>query len=123
DVAAVDGQPLRPALMRDETLAEHRLRVRRDLVDGLRELHAARLAAAARVHLRLDDPELAAERLGRLRGLVLAGRDATFRYWDSVLGEQRLGLVFVEIHQVVVFRWLLERDRKEAARVRVRYCP
>src|SRR5690606_23542737 len=110
DVDPVYRQPLGPALVRDEPLAEHRLRVRRHLFDGSGELHAARLAAPAGVHLRLDDPELAAQRLGRLACLLLAGRDASFRDWDAVLGEQRLRLVFVKIHWLVVFVSWLERD-------------
>src|SRR5690606_8445670 len=99
-INAVDRQPVRPALVRDEALAEHRLRVLGDLLHGLRELHAAGLAATARMHLGLDDPELAAERFGRLARLFFTRRNAAFRYRDAVLGEQRLRLVFVKIHEL-----------------------
>src|SRR5690606_19521080 len=112
DIDAIDRQALRPALMRDEPRPEHRLRVQRHLVDRSCELHTARLAAAAGMDLGLDDPQVAAERLGRLTSFFLARRDAPFRDRDAVLGEQRLGLIFVEIHEIASFDVFLERGRR-----------
>ena len=47
-----------------------RVGVLADLVEAARELDAAGLAATAGVHLRLDDPEVAAELLSRLDGRI-----------------------------------------------------
>ena len=62
---------LRAGLVRDELHAEDLLGVLLGLVDGPRDLHAAALAAAAGVNLRLDDDA------GRAIGEELACRRPT----------------------------------------------
>ncbi len=85
--------------MRDQRAAQHRIRVFMDLVEAASKLDATGLAASAGVHLRLHDPEVAAEFLRRLDGRIRGvGRDAA-RYRNAVLGKQSFRLVFVEIHQ------------------------
>ena len=62
------------------------------------ELHATGLAAAAHLHLRLDDdglPDLAGDRL-RLLGRL---GDAAGEHGDAVRGQQVTGLVLEEIHE------------------------
>src|SRR5688572_15871865 len=86
--------------MRHEPRAEHRFRVLLDLVARFRELHAAGLAAASRVHLSLHDPEMAAKRTcGHTR---LGGRRRDLAFWDgnAVLGKQSLRLILVQIHRL-----------------------
>ena len=60
---------LRSGLVRHERHADHVARDALGLVGVLGELHAAALAAAAGVNLRLDDDGAAAEPLGDLAGL------------------------------------------------------
>src|SRR5688572_17827567 len=69
-----------------------------DLGRGFRELDATRFAAAARVHLGLHDPEVAAQRGGG--GLRLGGRRRylPFGNRNAVLGKKSLGLILVQIH-------------------------
>ena len=55
--------------MGDERHADHLAGELLGFVGGLRELHAAALAAAAGVNLRLDDDDLAAEAPGDVAGL------------------------------------------------------
>ena len=69
-----------------------------DFVLGLDQLDAARLAPAARVHLRLHDPAVSANLLGGLHGLLGRLRGKTLRYGQAVLGKQLLALIFVQIH-------------------------
>jgi hypothetical protein len=73
--------------MRDQLGAEHRLGVLPDFVEGLRELDAAGLAAAARVHLGFDDPKLATELFSGRFGLGFGGGDPPLRNRYAVLGE------------------------------------
>ena len=81
--------------------AEDVLRVGECVVGGGRVLHAAGLAAAAGLDLRLDHHGLAdflGDRLGVLRGVGHpAGRGR-----HVVLGEQFFRLVFEEIHGLTV---------------------
>ena len=93
-----DRQALRTGLLGLETLPEHSGRGRHHFLGRLGELDAPRLAAAARVHLCLDDPDRAAEADCRARGFVGAGGDVTRGHGDPVAGEKLLGLVFVQIH-------------------------
>src|SRR5262249_20229104 len=72
-------------------------RLRLGLVRGARELDPARLAAAAREHLRLDD-DLAAEVVrGRAR-LLRRRRDTPVGDGDAGAAKQLLALVLVQIH-------------------------
>jgi hypothetical protein len=65
---------------------------------GLGQLHAARLAAAAGVDLRLDDDHAAVLRGDPLR-LLRRGRDLARRDRDSVGAEDLLRLVLVDVHE------------------------
>ena len=64
----------------------------------LRELHAAALAPAAGMDLRLDDDGAAAETPGDLAGLVRRERDFTARNGHAIPVQDGLGLVFVNFH-------------------------
>jgi len=103
DVDQVDRQSRRAGLGRHETLAEHRLRCRADVLHRPAELDAAGLAAPARVDLRLDDPDLPlqltrrGDRLRRRRG------HPALRHGHAVVGEDALRLVFVKIHGLRVY--------------------
>ena len=61
------------------------------------ELDPSRLAAAADLHLRLDDHRVA-ELLRGLDGLGHGGGVTPVGHGNAVLGEQLLALVFEEIH-------------------------
>src|SRR5690606_16501078 len=78
--------------------AEHALGVLAHLVEAAGELDAAGLAAATGVDLGLDHPEVAGNGLGGVDRLFGRARNAPRRHRDAVVGEQLLGLVFVEVH-------------------------
>ena len=71
DVHDVDRQPCGVGLRRHEPRAQHRLRGLADFAGRTAELDAAPLAAAARVDLRLDDPDRARQFARRGDGLRL----------------------------------------------------
>src|SRR5690606_2061176 len=99
DVDAAHLPALGPGLMGDEGHAEHLLGQLAHLLDRLGELDAAALAAAAGVDLRLDHPGRAAERTRRRLGLLGRVRHLAREHADAEVLEQRLGLVFVNVHQ------------------------
>ena len=72
-------------------LPEHAAAAARTASDVARQLDAAGLAAAAGVHLRLDDPDRAAERLGGRLRLLGARGDPAGGHGDAVAGEHFLG--------------------------------
>ncbi len=106
DVGAfLDQQPahLLPAgagLVGDELHPEDLARELAHLVDRLRDLDAAALAASAGVDLRLDDPHRAAERLRRGDRLVDAERRDAARRRHAELAENFLALILVDLHLV-----------------------
>ena len=67
---AVDALTGRARLMRDEDLAEELLRRSLDGFKRVDDLDASRLAAAARMDLRLDDDDIRAELSRILHGLL-----------------------------------------------------
>jgi len=95
DEDPVDGLARGAGLVRHQTGAQElggdglQGREPRDLA------YAACLAAAPGVHLRLDDPVVAAERQRGGPGLLGRGRDDALGYGDPVGGEKLLGLEFV----------------------------
>ena len=95
---AVDGQTLGVGLLGDQARADHLAGRIFHGIEALDELHAAGLAAAAGMHLRLDDKLVAANFLGHRAGLFGAGGKAAFRHGNAVAGEEGLRLVFVKIH-------------------------
>ena len=69
-----------------------------DLGRRSRRADAAGLASTSCVHLRLDDPAVAAERAGGVAGLLGSSRHAAARNRDPVGGKERLRLVLVDVH-------------------------
>ena len=111
DVEAVDLLAVCAGLHRDQRRAQHLLGELVDLGDRLGDAHAAlvagggflelALAAAAGMDLALHHPDRAGKRLGggvRIRGLQ--HRHAA-RNRHAELMQQRLGLVFVDIHRTL----------------------
>ncbi len=109
DVDAVDLLARRPGLVGDERAAEHLLGHRRSLLDRFREADTAlfprfgflelALAAAARVDLRLDDPEGPVKLARRGLGLFGPEHDAAVGDRRAVGAQESLGLVFVDVHR------------------------
>src|SRR5437763_1647068 len=84
--------------MRDERHAEH---IGRDLLRFFRrlgELDAAAFAAAAGVDLRLYHDDLGAQRAGGGLGFLRRSRDDTAWHRDTIFGQDRLALVFMDLH-------------------------
>ena len=86
------------------------------LVGRLGDLHAAGLAAAADLHLRLDDGDAADLLRGRL-GLVRGLRNDAGQHGDAVRLEQIARLVLIQVHGGVSF---LVEDRVCRPRPRAR---
>jgi hypothetical protein len=100
DVEATDLLAFGAGLVRLELHAQDLAGDALDVLDGLGDLDAAALAAAARVDLGLDDPDRAAELLGGLdRLLDRVGRNAA-RHGHAELGKNFLALVLVDLHEV-----------------------
>ena len=98
DIHALHGLALGPRLRRDEALAEELARRLLHLVVGAAEFDAPRLAARARMDLRLDDPVRSAKLSGRVDGLIGAKGDRPGRHRDAVLRQKFLGLILVDVH-------------------------
>ena len=84
--------------MGDQRHAEHPIGQLAHLLDRARQLDATALAAAAGVDLRLDHPGRSAKGARGRLGLVGGIGDLARQHGDSVVLEQRLGLVFVNVH-------------------------
>ena len=104
DEHAAHALALGPGLRRDERGAEHLVGDLGDLGGGVADLHAAGLAAAARVDLGLHDPALAAELLGDARRGLRGVDDLAARRGHPVPAEQRLRLVLVDVHLCLLSR-------------------
>jgi hypothetical protein len=98
DQQAVHLLAFRARLVRDQLHAEDLVRVFAHLLERLRDLHAAALAAATRVNLSLDDPHRATELFRHLDGLVHRERRLAARYRDSEFPQDFLTLVLVNLH-------------------------
>ena len=85
DVHLLDRESGGAGLLGDEPLAEHRGGRRADRLELAHQLDAAGFAAAAGVHLRLDDPGRAAQRTRGGFGFVRVGGHQTFRNRDAVV--------------------------------------
>ena len=101
-VDEVDRQTPGARLRRHESLAKHGSCRLADFLGGPAKLDAARLAATARVYLRLDHPDRARQRARRGNGFRLVRGDPAFRHRHAVVGEDSLRLVFVKIHHDIV---------------------
>src|SRR5262249_45736996 len=89
-----------PGLVRDELHAEDLLGAQPHFVERFGDLHAAALAAAAGVDLRLHYPDAAAELLRRVERLVYAHRRKAARRRHAVLAQQLLALILVDFHRI-----------------------
>ena len=96
DEHLVDRQAFRPRLVRLEARAEHGRRGLARCFRGIDELHAAALAAAARVHLSFDDPLRSADAPRRCGSLFGIRGNVAGGHRDAVICEQLLGLVLVQ---------------------------
>ena len=107
--------PPGPGLVRDQVHAEDLLRGLARGGRALDHLHAAALAAAAGVDLRLDDDELVVglgdQRLRGRLGLVDAEGRASLGDRDAELLEDLLGLVLVDLHRRAFSQSFLRRLR------------
>src|SRR6266581_1988054 len=84
--------------------AEHALRSRAHRLEVARDLDSAGLAASARMDLCLDDPDAAAQCLGRLDSLVGARRHLASGNRNAIVPKDVLGLIFVQIHWFALAR-------------------
>jgi signal transduction histidine kinase len=91
--------PFGAGLVGDQRHAEHVLGELLDLADGSRQLHAAALAAATGVNLRLDDAHLAAEPAGNIGRFGGCKGHFAARHGHSVAREHGFGLIFVDFHR------------------------
>jgi len=102
DEQALHDLALRTGLMRDERLAKDVIRSIGGCGDALHHLHAAGLASATCVNLRLDDDDITAgffdelcSRCGRLLGRHAGD---TLRHRNSVLPVELFCLILVNVH-------------------------
>ena len=112
DIEAVDLLAGGAGLDGDQRIAEHFLDELLDFVDRLGEAHAAlftgggflelALAAAARMNLRLDDPERTAEFLGGGFGFLDLENWNAARNRHSEFLENGFRLILVNIHMTVL---------------------
>jgi hypothetical protein len=84
--------------MGDEGHAQHPARLDPEVVQRLDHLDAAALAAAPGVDLGFHHPHRAAQFLAGGDRLVDAECRESARNRDAEFGEDRLGLVFVDVH-------------------------
>ncbi|MDT4839293.1 hypothetical protein FQZ97_730790 [compost metagenome] len=102
DVQAADLLAFRAGLMRDQLHAQDFRGQLADVVQRARQLHAAALAAAARVDLRLDDPNRSTQLFSGSHGLVDGKSGDPARHGDAKLLQQFLALILVDFHVLPV---------------------
>ena len=108
DIEPVDLLAVRPGLHRDQGRAQHLLGELVDLGDRLGDAHAAlvagggflelALAAAAGVNLALHHPDRAAQRFRGGVGIGSPQHRNALRDRHAEFMQQRLGLVFMDVH-------------------------
>jgi hypothetical protein len=108
DIDAVDLLAGGAGLARYQRPAEHPLGLGLCLLDRAGQAHAAAgpriglgkvaLAAATSMDLCLDDPERALQFAGRHLGLFGAQNGTAVRHRGAVVAQQRLCLIFVDVH-------------------------
>jgi hypothetical protein len=106
DVNFVHRKTCGAGLRRDEALAKHRGGGLANFRRRAAELHAARLAASARMHLRLHDPHRSRDFARRCDRLRFVRGDLAGRNRHAVFGEDALRLVFVKVHLGIVSKAL-----------------
>ena len=99
DIEAVHFLAVGTRLVRHERRPEKPLCFLLDVFNRLHDLDATRLAAAARMDLRLDDPDRPAEFVRFRNRLFRCERRMSARYRHAILRKHGLGLVFVNIHE------------------------
>ena len=110
DVAALFNEnlphclALRTCLRRHQAAAQQLAGVLLHLRQAAGPSDTAALAAPAGVDLRLDDPAVAAERLGRMPRLRRGARRRPGRDGHAVLAQDRLGLVLVDFSRLFLLR-------------------
>jgi hypothetical protein len=100
DIDAIDPLAFRPGLVRHDLAAEHRVGRFMDLVLGVAELDAPRLAAAPGMDLGLDDPAVAPQFARPVGGLFGAVGQRARRHGDTEFCKDFLGLVLVDVHLI-----------------------
>ena len=108
DVEAIDLLAFVSGLDRHQRVAEHLAGVLLDVLDAVREPHAAlgiglkflklSLAATAGMDLRLDHIERPGQLLRRRDRFLDIHRRVSGGNGDAVLGEEFLGLIFMDVH-------------------------
>ena len=104
DEQALHDAAFRSGLMRYEAHAEDLFGDARGILGVLRHLDAAAFAASAGVNLRLHD-YAPADLLRRSRSFFHRERDLSARNRDVVLGQDRLGLILMNFHGLLVLVW------------------
>ncbi len=109
DIDAVDLLAGGTGLVRDQRASQHLAGQFLGLGHGFGQTHAAllagggfgemALAAAAGMDLRLDHPQRAVQLARGRFGLVGLGHDTTVADRRAVMAQQRLGLIFVNVHR------------------------
>ena len=90
--------PVRAGLVRDQLHAENLAGVFADLLERLRHLDATALAAATRVNLGLDHPDIAAQGFRCLDRVVDGGAVDPARNRNAEFFQDLLALIFVNFH-------------------------
>jgi anthranilate phosphoribosyltransferase len=98
DEQALDDAALRSSLVGDQFHAQHLTGNFGGLIGGARELHPAGLAAATGVDLRLDDANIGTQPLRAFARFFLAERNFALGRGYTVARENRLRLIFVNLH-------------------------
>src|SRR6266704_2801849 len=117
DEQALDDAAGGAGLRSDQLHAENVAGEIGGLVGGTRQLHAACFAAAACVNLGFndDDSDVRPQTVRRFARFFSGEDDFTARSGDAVARQDRLGLVFMNLHRGFVFRLSL----KQSASVRI----
>ena len=85
--------------MRDQRHAQHARRFLAHVVDRFDDLHAAALAAAAGVDLRLHHPDRTTEFLGRRHRFIDGESRNAAGHGHAEAAQHVFGLVFVDVHE------------------------
>src|SRR6266849_2855491 len=106
DEQALDNAASGASLRSDQLHAENVAGDIGGFVGGTRQLHPTCFAAAARVDLCLhdDDRDMRSQAVRRLARFFLGEGDFTAGSGAAVASEDRLGLVFMNLHRSSVFR-------------------
>ncbi len=98
DEQALDDTAAGAGLNRHEIHAEHAAGDFSGFIRRMNELDASRLTAATRMNLRLDDDDAGFEMLRTFTRFFLGERDFAARSGNAIASENRLSLIFVNLH-------------------------